>query len=235
MIREFAAKHYKFLFIALAFLIFTFIVPLSEEIGTLRITGNFSDNLILVPGEFVSNFVAGGFKGIAADILWLQMDEYWHRGEWPRMLPILRMITWLQPNFMEAWEVGAWHLAYNFYAYTKDEKLKKMFVQEGIRFLQEGIVKNKNKYDLYFNLAWIYYNKLQDYDEAIRYFRMAVFFKHPSYIDRLIAHAYRKKKDYKNEIIEWKKCLNIFKEDAYHQDLSKKFLKEAEEKLKNSK
>ncbi len=232
---EFIQKYSKLILVFTALLIFIFTVPLQEELKTQRIINNIEDNVVIVPGEFFSNFVAGGFKGLAADILWIKMDEYWHKGEWTRMLPIVRMITWLQPNFLEAWEIGAWHLAYNFYAYTDDENLKKQFLSEGIRFLQEGIAKNKKRFDLYFNLGWIYYNKVEDFDEAIRFFRMAVYYPHPSYIDRLIAHAYRKKGDYANEVKEWKRAIKLFPSDDYHHKICLEHLKKAEENLSKSK
>ena len=70
-----------------------------------------------------------------------------------------------------------------------------------------------------------------DYDEGIRYFRGAVRYEHPSYIDRLIAHAYRKKGDIESEYKEWQHCLTIFTDDQYHIDIVEKHLEAAKEKL----
>jgi tetratricopeptide (TPR) repeat protein len=75
--------------------------------------------------------------------------------------------------------------------------------------------------------------RLRDYDEAIRYFRGAARYKHPSYIDRLIAHAYRKKGDIEAEYKQWQHCLTIFQNDSYHIDITDKHLRKAQEKLIN--
>ncbi|MDD5681040.1 MAG: hypothetical protein PHI59_07345, partial [Candidatus Omnitrophica bacterium] len=108
---------------------------------------------------------------------------------------------------------------------------KDKYIEEGIRFMKEGIARNRDVYDLWFNMGWIYYHKLQNYDEGIRYFRLATRQKHPSYIDRLIAHAYRKKGDIESEYKQWQYCLTIFTDDKYHIDISKEHLEKAKEKL----
>ena len=144
---------------------------------------------------------------------------------------MLRAITWLQPHFLEAWELGAWHMAYNLYAYADGMPHRQQYIEQGIRFIKEGLARNRNVYDLWFNLGWIYYHKLNNYDEGMRYFSGATRFKHPSYIDRLIAHAHRKKLDIEAEYRQWQHCLTVFKDDSYHISIVKKHLEEAKKKL----
>ncbi len=117
------------------------------------------------------------------------------------------------------------------YAYTKDPEMKKYFLESGINFLKDGILANPNKYQLYFELGWTYFHKAEDYDAAIRYFRRATKFEHPHYIDRLIAHAYRKKGDIAAEYQEWQRCLTLFQDDSQHQERSRHFLEEVRKKL----
>lgn len=200
------------------------ISPLQEEINFIRLKNNISQNLAIEPGSFLNLFMISGFEGIAVDLLWLHMDEEWHKGRWYEMLPILVAITYIQPSFLQAWELGGWHLCYNMSVYDKDEARSKKFIDEGIKFLKKGIVKNPVGYELYFNLGWVYYHKLNRYEEAIDYFKSAVRFKHPSYIDRMIAHAYRKLGDEKSEMGHWKKCLELYPDDEYNKKIVNEFL-----------
>lgn len=221
----------KYILIGIVASLFTAILPLQQAINYSRVTEDLVERLVIMPGEFVTNFVIGGFKGIAADILWVQIDELWHHGKWFEIIPLLRAITWMQPHFLEAWELGGWHLAYNLYAYAEGIPGRERYIEEGIKFLKEGLAKNRNVFDLWFNLGWTYYHKLKDYDEGIKYFRGATRYKHPSYIDRLIAHAYRKKGDIEAEYKQWQYCLTVFQDDDYHIDIVKKHLEKAKEKL----
>ena len=211
--------------------IFIAILPLQQSINYSRVTEDLVEQLVIMPGEFVTNFAIGGFKGIAVDIMWIQIDELWHSGRWFDVVPVLRAITWMQPHFLEAWEFGAWHLAYNLYAYSEEMSGREKYIQQGIMMMKEGLSKNRNSYDLWFSLGWIYYHKLKDYDESIKYFRGAARYEHPSYIDRLIAHAYRKKGDIESEYREWQRCLAVFRDDSYHTDIATKHLEKAKEKL----
>lgn len=212
---------------------FIAILMLQASINYSRVTEDLEESMIIMPGEFVTNFVIGGFRGIAVDLLWLKIDELWHTGKWFDIIPPLRAITWMQPHFLDAWELGAWHLAYNCYAYAEQAGIpdKNKYIDEGIKFIKEGLARNRNVYDLWFNLGWIYYHKLKNYDEGIRYFRAGTRVKHPSYIDRLIAHGYRKKGDIESEYRQWEHCLTIFKDDKYHIDIVKTHLERAKEKL----
>jgi len=220
-------------YILIGFVVFLFIavLPLQQAINYNRVTEEIIEEMVIMPGEFVTNFVIGGFRGVAADILWVEIDELWHSGRWFEIIPLLRAITWMQPNFIEAWELGGWHLAYNLYAYAKEMPDKERYIEEGIRFLKEGLVKNRNVYNLYFNLGWLCYHKLNNYDEGIKYFKAATRYKHPSYIDRLIAHLYRKKGDIEREYKQWQHCLTVFQDDAYHIDIVKRYLEVAKRKL----
>lgn len=200
------------------------ISPLQEEINFVRLKNNISQNLAIEPGSFLNLFMISGFEGIAVDLLWLRMDEEWHKGRWYEMLPTLSAITHIQPSFLQAWELGGWHLVYNMSAYSKDEAQSKKFIEDGIKFLKKGISKNRSNYSLYFNLGWMYYHKLNNYKEAVIYFKSAARFKHPSYIDRMIAHAYRKLGDEKSEAEQWKKCLELYPDDEYNKRIVNEFL-----------
>jgi tetratricopeptide (TPR) repeat protein len=203
------------------------ILPLQMNINRIRLEEGLVERLVLVPGDMVSGIVLGGFRGIAADILWLRTDMYFHMGQWYKILPIYRTITFLQPHFIQAWSVAGWHMAYNIYHEAKEED-KPRWLEAGINFLKEGIAHNPNRYELYFETGWTYFHKAENYDEAIKYFRRAIRFSHPDYIDRMIAHAFLKKGDLEAAYTEWKRIVRLYPEDK----ISRDWFKKVEEMLK---
>ncbi len=102
------------LFIALLLLI---------PIGFLQVSIDYSkkledleSNILLMPGQVAGSLVLSGFKGLAADLLWLNIENYWHSGQHYKMLPLFEAIAWLQPNYIIVWGVGGWHMSYNIFA-----------------------------------------------------------------------------------------------------------------------
>lgn len=143
--------------------------------------------------------LVGGLGGLAADILWMKSDEYWHSGKADRMIPVLRTVTLLDPHFLDAWRIAGWHWAYNLSVEAKEpnknEKIEMCF-QNGIQFLKEGIGWNPEKFDLYFELGWTYFDKMGDYISSVEYFKQARTKKNsprnPDYIQRMIGHAHER-------------------------------------------
>lgn len=176
--------------IAVLFLILGFIIQNGLAFEKLQL--GLSNDVALWPGEFMTGFIALGFKPVAADLLWLKADEFWHRGLTHRILPIFKTIALMEPKFILAWSLGAWHLSYNLSAEAKTDQEAQALIVQGIKFLKEGLARNPDRYDLYFELGWIYFDKLKDYETAIKYFRGATRYPHPEYIDRLIVHAQEK-------------------------------------------
>ncbi len=141
-----------------------------------------------------------GFRKIAASLIWLEVDRYWHQGLLYRMVPLMRTCVTLDPNFVEAYLIGAWHLAYNATAKLIDtpQHLKKWspkykacvgeketFYYLAIDFLKRGIRHNPRDYKLYFDLGFaIYKNKMNDYPNAVRYLTEAVRVPHERWVRR---------------------------------------------------
>lgn len=134
--------------------------------------------------------ILGEFRATIADILWVKVDEYFHSGlseeehqrihpghkDWhpsphslrsgqaeAEMMPLIRFVTWLDPQFLQGYQVGAWWLCY---------KLNK--TDEAIAFLQEGIRNNPTRYEGYSDLGWIYYRQLKNYPVAKSWFIAAL-------------------------------------------------------------
>jgi hypothetical protein len=131
-----------------------------------------------------------GFREVAAGLLWVRADDYFHSGRYDDLVPIFYVVTWLDPHQLDVYSTGAWHLAYN----LGDQRL----IPEGVKFLDKGIRDNPDVYDLYFQQGWMNFNKIKNYGEAVRFFQEAS--KHPDtdgkpapfYIDNEIAHGMEK-------------------------------------------
>ncbi len=108
----------------------------------------------------------GQVRGLLADFLWLRVDEYQHRrrivgGELLRsddeaLMPLVRLITWLNPHFVEAYALGGQWLAFHFAR-----------PNESIAFYEEGIHNNPRQYDLIYGAAWVYWTFLHQNETAL--------------------------------------------------------------------
>ncbi len=112
----------------------------------------------------VRSFV-GQVRGLLADFLWLRVDEYQHRrrivgGDLLRaddeaLMPLVRLITWLNPHFIDAYALGGQWLAFHF-----DRP------REATEFYEEGIRNNPRSFALLNGAAWVYWRFEQEYTTA---------------------------------------------------------------------
>ena len=78
----------------------------------------------------------GGFRTVAADLLWLKAERVWHGGDWWMMLPILDAVTQLDPQFLLAWKVYGWHAAYNLHGESQTLAEKNWWLDHGVDALE---------------------------------------------------------------------------------------------------
>lgn len=151
----------------------------------------------------------GGFREVAASMLWMRTQTLWYTGHGTKWdaLSLMRITTLLDPHWIEAWRITAWHCAYNLYVETDDEKERAKLLDLSVNILKEGISWNPDRYDLYFELGWTYFDKIRDYEEATRWLRAAIRFEHPEYIERLIAHAWERVPDMEKALMWYDYCL----------------------------
>lgn len=107
----------------------------------------------------------GQARGLLADFLWLRVDEYQHRrrivgGDLLRaddesLMPLVRLITWLNPHFIDAYALGGQWLAFHFDRPT-----------EATEFYEEGIRNNPRSFALLNGAAWVYWRFEQEYTTA---------------------------------------------------------------------
>jgi hypothetical protein len=104
---------------------------------------------------------AGEIRGLLADFLWLRVDEYAHRrrlvdGDINRsddeaLMPLVRLITWLDPHYVDAYALGGQWLAFHF-----DKP------HEAVVFYDEGIRNNPRVAELLTGVAFVHWRLLHD-------------------------------------------------------------------------
>ena len=162
-------------------------------------------------GQNLAIALLAGMRGVVADFLWLNAHMFWQQKEWLRQYRDMEVVVTLQPQsvlFLESRRVGDCleHLVTDRYPIrknrTKAEGIKREheWHQKAREFLERGIDNIPNKYDLYFAMGWLYYEKLsKDCAEppcrdalcrASEYFgKAAAFHEAPQYVPRVYARA----------------------------------------------
>lgn len=167
-----------------------------------------------------------GFRKVAANLLWIEVDRAWSMGMLQRVTPMMTTVVTLDPNFVDAYLIGAWHLGYNAsakYQVTPPALLewsdkyqacigdKERFYYEAAEFLKRGIRYNPRDYRLYFDLGFgIYNEKIQDYEKAVLYLREAVNQPHERWVPRMLYQAYEANGQYEEALAGWKEYQSRF-------------------------
>ncbi len=92
----------------------------------------------------------GQFRTVFANLLWIKADNYHHEfmehnPHWTKntdLLPLMRLVTWMDPHFTQAYSSGAWMLG----LYQNRMGQARSFLNEGIKF-------NPNSTELYETMA----------------------------------------------------------------------------------
>ena len=128
-----------------------------------------------------------GFSTLVADAMWLRGIQYYgeHRRtdrEYPLAEHIFSTITDLDPAFVGAYRFGGLVL-------SEDAGTP----AGAINLLRKGIRSNPDVWQIPFDLGFLYFVDLSDYDRAAHYFRFASRIKDsPDIAKRFTAFAYRK-------------------------------------------
>lgn len=192
---------------AIILILLVVIYATSKSIDSDREKAGISPRRVVASGRFMGPAILG-FADLAADALWLVANEYFWNKEYLKLVPLFRTITWLDPHYVLVYKIGGWHLAYNVrHVIECTEEKARELVKSGIKFLEEGIENNPHKFDLYFELGWLYFEKEKDYGPAAEYFRKAIEFEHPIYVDHMLAHAYQRNGDIEKALKEWKRMI----------------------------
>jgi len=114
-----------------------------------------------------------GLREMVAGILWVETDRYFDTGQFDAVLPLIRLVTWLNPRQVEVYSTGSWHIAYNFT--DEQNRSDRRYIPIALRLLEEGVRNNPNTYEMYYETGWMYYHKVDDdYWKAVHWFEQAV-------------------------------------------------------------
>ena len=132
-------------------------------------------NMGVAPGLSIDQLLASvaGLREMVAGILWVQSDEFFHTGQFDAILPVIRLVTWLNPRQIEVYSTGAWHIGYNFT--DEQNRSDRRYIPLALRLLDDGVTNNPDTYELFHNMGWMYYNKIDDdYPKAVKWFEQSV-------------------------------------------------------------
>jgi hypothetical protein len=160
-----------------------------------------------------------GFRKMAANLVWLEVDKFFHSGMAHRMIPAMQTTVALDPTFVDAYLLGGWHLAYNFTAKmtntpwslreydTRNQAWvgqKERYYYEAATFLKDGIRKNPREYKIYFDLGYgVYYEKLDDDHNAARFLREAIRPAHDVWVRRQLYRIMSLDDQFEGSIAGW--------------------------------
>lgn len=171
-------------------------------------------------GQGMAIGLLAGFRGVVADFLWIQSHSFWEKKEWLRQYRNMEVVTTLQPQSVLFWDLSQWHMAWNI-AYAVSVDPANRTKAEGIKrqrewqlrardFLQRGLENVPHRYELYFTMGWLYWQKLSKFQEdafcrAAEYFGLAAGFSNaPAYVQRMYARALEKCGRIEDALEMWK-------------------------------
>lgn len=171
--------------------------------------------LVGLSNEFVLGPLLGMQQAVAG-LLWVRADEFFHSGDYDAILPIVRMVTWLDPHQLDVYITGAWHLAYNFT--DSNERSDRRYIPAAQKLLEEGDANNPQVYDIAFELGWQNTDKIKNYDRAAHWFEVCTRRKAaddtgrfnkpvPMFVWHQLAHALARQGRIDESVEVWKRSL----------------------------
>ncbi len=117
--------------------------------------------------------LVGEFRVVFANLLWIKAENYHHEhmlhGKvWTsnkEMMGLIKLITVLDPRFVEAYATGTYIYMDGYHDYTR-----------AVAFLHEGLTNNPRSWELHNLAAVIYAGRLHKPKQALPYARQAVRF-----------------------------------------------------------
>ncbi|HVL39555.1 MAG TPA: hypothetical protein VM328_09215 [Fimbriimonadaceae bacterium] len=114
-------------------------------------------------------FALIGLREFVAGILWVRADSFFDTGNYDAILPIIRLVTWLDPKQIDVYATGMWHIGYNFT--DEDQRSDRRYIPSALALGKEGARQNPHTYEMFFETGWMWYHKIDDdYDRAVEWF-----------------------------------------------------------------
>jgi len=129
-------------------------------------------------------------------------DEYWHTGHHYKTMALMFVLMEYDPHDVE--NIGG--LAWLLDSYGESARALQVY--------QRGIRLNPNRYDLYYDLGFMYFNKRQ-YAQALPYLEKAgQFADAPAFVWKTLAHCYERLERYQQSLQAWEKAKQIDPSDS---------------------
>jgi hypothetical protein len=181
--------------------------------------GQNQGSLIGLSNEFILGPMLGLQQAVAG-ALWVRADEFFHEGDYDAILPIVRMVTWMDPHSLDVYITGAWHLAYNFT--DANERSDRRYIPAAQKLLEEGDANNSTIYDIAFELGWQNTDKIKNFERAEHWYRQASQRRRvdpgkqpepvPAFVWHQLAHSLERQARIPECIEVWKKVLALTEE-----------------------
>ena len=127
------------------------------------------------PSSAAMNLVLLGMRGVAVNLLWVDLDKQKDMKRWAEMQAVTESIVRLQPHFEKVWEFNGWNLAFNTSAEWDAVPDRYYWVKTGGKFLKRGVERNRKSTHLQYHVANVLQKKIGIADESKDYRR---FFLH---------------------------------------------------------
>jgi len=114
----------------------------------------------LAPDEVFTTMCLAGFRGVAVDYIWVKVLNLQLKQQWHEVRALTELIAKLQPHFPTVWVFNAWNLTYNISVEWVDPKDQWKWVKEGLTYLDEGLQRNPESIQLFFEKGWIFWHKM---------------------------------------------------------------------------
>jgi Tfp pilus assembly protein PilF len=143
-----------------------------------------------------------GITNEVVDNLWAGTDHYWHHGDYYRIVAILRVCVEADPVFTDAYGNGAYLL------WSLGDTLG------ADKFLQYGIKRKPELWDLEYEFGWHLYNTKR-YADALPYLKRATANpKSDAIAWKTLAHTYDRLHRYKESAATWRAVVTKFPKDV---------------------
>ncbi len=148
-------------------------------------------------------------------------DEYWHDGLHYKTMALMFVFIEYDPHDVENIGSLAWLLdGYGNHA-------------RAIQVYQRGIRLNPNRYDIYYDLGFAYFNKRQ-YEQALPYLEKAVTFNDaPQFAWKTLAHCYERLGRLQQSLQAWEKAKQLDPSDGAVEPNLQRVRKKLEEERAN--
>jgi pentatricopeptide repeat protein len=137
---------------------------------------------------------ADGILSSVVDHLWSQTDDYFHDGDFPRIVALMRIIVSIDPHFVDAFNTGAWIM----WSMGDDN--------DATAFYQQDVQSNPLDSDAYYDYGFFLYNHLHNFPGAVAVFTADIANADAGILDyRMLAHSYEKEGRWDRALEVWRR------------------------------